>query len=253
MRRARVIPVLSLRGKGLVKTIKFKNPSYVGDPLNVVRIFNEKEVDELVVLDIFASKENRGPNFNILKVLAEECFMPLAYGGGLSELDDVKRIFDLGYEKVVFNSVLFDNINLITETARIFGSQAVVASIDYDQSVFGKLQVKSHSKRKVPSTTILNFARMCQEAGAGEILLNCIYKDGTREGYDLDTIDSVAENITLPVIACGGAGSIEDIENLLKTTSASAGAAGSFFVHQGKHRAVLVSYPSSNVIQGLAH
>lgn len=240
----RVIPVLLLSEGGLVKTEKFKKPTYVGDPINAIRIFNDKEVDELVFLDIDASKENRGPDFKLLKQIASECFMPLGYGGGITSLDEVKRIFSIGIEKVILNSIVFDKPQLVEETASEAGNQSVVVSIDYKKALFGKTKVYSHSKRKTPNQSVVQFAKEMEERGAGEIILNCVDQDGIMNGYDIDMLAAISEELTVPVVACGGAGNINHLSEAVKKGKASAVAAGSMFVFHGPHKAVLINYPS---------
>jgi len=251
MHRPRVIPVLLLRGKGLVKSIKFSNYGYVGDPLNAVRIFNEKEVDELIVLDIMASKERRPPNYAAISALAEECFMPLCYGGGLSNIEEMRTLFALGIEKLAINSAALSNLSLIKEAADEFGSQSVVVSIDCKKNLLGHYSLYSHAKLKVVEKDPLAFARMAQEAGAGEILVNCVDRDGMREGFDLKLCQAMAEAVTIPVIACGGGGSFEHFRQAIENGGADAAAGGSFFVYQGKHRAVLISYPQPAEIESI--
>ena len=244
MKRIRVIPVLLVNKGKLVKTIKFKDPVYVGDPINAVKIFNEKEVDELIVLDISASLEGRGPNFEMIGELAGECFMPLAYGGGIRSLEEVKKVFDKGIEKISINSSLLEHPGLIEETARLYGSQSLVASVDVGKNIFGRYVAftKGGSRKSKPGITEL--VRQLEDRGAGEILVNSIDRDGTGQGYDLDLVRLVAESVNLPVIACGGAGNLEHFRQAVIQGKVSAVAAGSMFVFQGKHRAVLISYPS---------
>ena len=243
MLKTRVIPCLLLRGAGFVKTTKFQKPVYLGDPINILKIFNEKEVDEVVVLDISATVEDRPVNLDLLKEIASECFMPVGYGGGIRDMEDVRRIFALGMEKVVVNSYAVKNPFFITECAELFGSQSIVVSIDVKKSLFGKYEVYIHSGRKRIKLDLVAHAIRMEELGAGELLLNSIDKDGAMNGYDIELIKTVTESVNIPVIACGGAGKLQDFL-LAKRAGASAVAAGSMFVFQGKHRGVLVSYPS---------
>ncbi|GAB3190191.1 AglZ/HisF2 family acetamidino modification protein [Hydrogenophaga aquatica] len=249
MNRPRIIPVLMIRDGGLVKTYKFADATYVGDPLNAVRIFNEKEVDELIVLDIDASKEGRGPNFEMLADIAEECFMPLCYGGGVSTIEEMRKLFALGIEKIAINSKIVSNIELIREASSEFGAQSVVASIDCKRKFLGSYAVHSHSNRPILEKNPVAFARILETSGAGEIMLTSVDRDGMREGFDLELCNSVASAVGIPVIACGGGGSLEHFRDLLKHTKVSAASGGSFFVHQGKHRAVLISYPAPELIE----
>jgi imidazole glycerol-phosphate synthase subunit HisF len=246
----RVIPCLSLTASGLVKTVKFRNPKYVGDAINTMRIFNEKEVDEMIVLDITASLEKRKPNFSLIQDIATECFMPLGYGGGITSVEDIKRIFELGVEKVTLNSIVFDQPQLISEASRIFGSQSIIVSIDVKRNLFGKYSVFSHSGSIDRKIDPVAYAKQAESLGAGEIFLNSIDRDGTRLGYTLDVIEKVAGAVTIPVIVCGGANSLSDFRQALHS-GASAAAAGSFFVLHGKHRAVLISYPTRQEINQL--
>lgn len=251
MKRPRLIPVLLIRDGGLVKTYRFADSSYVGDPLNAVRIFNEKEVDELIVLDIDASRNKSGPNFELLKELAEECFMPLCYGGGITKLEEMRTLYALGIEKLSINSGAMSNLNLVNQASNEFGAQSVVVSIDCKKRLLGGHSVYSHSNLSPFEKSPIHFARLAEQAGAGEIMLNCVERDGMREGFDLELCDAVASAVSIPVIACGGGGDLSHFQDLLRRTKASAAAGGSFFVHQGKHRAVLISYPAPEAIERL--
>lgn len=244
MYRARVIPCLLLRGHGLVKTRKFKDPTYVGDPVNAVRIFSDKEVDELVVLDIDASREGRDPDFELVAEIAGECFMPLAYGGGIQTLDHARRLIRSGVEKVVITSATVSSTDVITRTADVFGSQAVIAGVDVRRTLMGGTRVLTHSATIEAPCKLLEHVERLQRAGAGEILVNSVDRDGTMNGYDLDLLRDVSQRVTVPVIACGGAGSIEHLKQAVQIGGASAVCAGSMFVFHGKHRAVLINYPS---------
>lgn len=242
--RPRIIPSLLLRGGGLVKTREFKAPIYVGDPINTVRIFNEKEVDELLLLDISATEEGRGPSFDLIADIASEAFMPLAYGGGVKTVDDAKRVFASGFEKVVINSAAIESEALVGEIASLAGSQSVVVSIDVRKKLLGRYQVYGRGGRKGTGLDPVRHATNMQRIGAGEILLNSINCDGTMRGYDLELIRQVAGAIDIPLIAAGGAGSLADFSAALHC-GAAAVSAGSLFVFHGKHRAVLISYPTN--------
>jgi len=244
MLKTRVMPCLLLRGWGLVKTVKFREPVYVGDPINTVRIYNEKEVDELIFLDITATPQGKEPPFQIISEIATECFMPFAYGGGIRNLDDVHRIFNLGVEKVAINSHAGENPDFITAAADRFGSQSIVVSIDVKKTFFGKYHVHTHGGRTDLKVDPVLYARQMEQAGAGEILLTSIDRDGTFEGYDVDLIKMVTDAVTVPVIACGGAGKIDDFGVAVAQGGASAVAAGSMVVYQGPHRAVLINFPT---------
>jgi cyclase len=244
MLKIRVIPCLLLRGQGLVKTVKFKNPRYVGDPINAVKILNDKEVDELIFLDIDATVEERKPPFKLISEIASECFMPLSYGGGVRELQDIKTIFNLGVEKVVLNTYAIENPDFIREASERFGSQSIVVAIDAKRNTFGKYEVFSHAGKHRTKLNLIHHAKEMERLGAGEIFLNSVERDGTTEGYDIEMIRKVTESVSIPVIACGGAGNIEHFAEAIKKGGASAVAAGSMFVFHGKHRAVLITYPS---------
>lgn len=242
MLKTRVMPCLLLQNRRLVKTIKFKNPNYVGDPINTIRIFNEKEVDELILLDITATTDNKKPNYSLISEVASECFMPLTYGGGIRSIEDVKMIFSLGVEKVAINSYVVENPAFIRELADIFGSQSIIMSIDAKTTWLGKYAVYTHGGKNSTKYDPVKWARYMEEIGAGEILLNSIDRDGTYEGYDIDLIKRVSSAVSIPVIACGGAGRVEDFAEAIKA-GASAVAAGSMVVYHGKNRGVLINFP----------
>ena len=244
MLKTRVMPCLLLRRWGLVKTVRFKDPKYVGDPINTVRIFNEKEVDELIFLDITTTPEGKAPPLQIIEEIATECFMPLVYGGGVRDLDDVRKIFSLGVEKVAINTHAVENPEFISRAAGMFGSQSIVAAIDVKKTLTGKYRVCTNGARNVTKIDPVEHARHMMDMGAGEILLTSVDRDGTFDGYDLALIERVAGAVTIPVIACGGAGRIEDFSLATGQAGASAVAAGSMVVYQGPHRAVLVNFPS---------
>lgn len=243
MNRTRVIPVLLLRGQGLVKTVKFKQPKYVGDPINAVRIFNEKEADELVFLDITATPEGRGPNFELLSDIASEAFMPMAYGGGLTSLVQIRRIFEIGFEKVILNSAAYKNPELISEAAAIFGSQSIVGCIDVRKNFLGRYELCSASAKVREKNSLFEHLDLLIRSGVGEILVNAVDRDGTMGGYDLQLLREVSTAVTVPVIACGGAGSVDHLVEALQDGHVSALAAGSLFVFMGPHRAVMINYP----------
>jgi len=251
MLRTRVIPCLLLRRAALVKTIKFKDPSYVGDPINAIKIYNEKEVDELVFLDITATVDNKKPPFKIISEIASECFMPVAYGGGVRTLEDVKEIFSLGIEKVVVNSYAVENPSFVTAVADKFGSQSIVVSIDAKKSFWGAYKVHTHGGSKATSLEPVQFAIEMEKRGAGEIMLTSIDRDGTMSGYDVDLIKMVTQKVTVPVIAGGGAGSVQDFGIAAKQGGASAVAAGSMVVYHGRNRAVLINFPTRSELQSV--
>jgi imidazole glycerol-phosphate synthase subunit HisF len=240
--RTRVIPCLTLLDGGLVKTTRFSDPSYVGDPINAMRIFNDKEVDELVVLDIGASAARRGPNFALVEDIVREAFMPVGYGGGIASVDEAARIIEIGIEKILINTAAHERPALISELARRLGSQSVVASIDVRARRLKGWDVAVRGGHEQTGEDPVATARRMADAGAGEILLTAIDRDGTRRGYDVELIKSVARAVDVPVIALGGAGSIEDFASAV-SAGASAVGAGAFFVYHGPHRAVLITYP----------
>lgn len=242
MLQTRVIPVLLLKNGGLYKGVKFKNHKYVGDPVNTVKIFNEKEVDELVIFDIEASKLNKPINFELLENIVSEAFMPIAYGGGIKTLEDAKKLFNLGIEKVILNTTALENFNLIQELVNNFGSQSVVFCLDVKKDFFGKYKVYAYSGSKKIKTLPIDIAKKMQNMGVGEVIVNSIDNDGVMKGYDLNIIQGVANALSVPVVACGGAGKLDDFIKA-KEIGAHGCAAGSMFVYNGIHKAVLISYP----------
>ncbi len=245
MLRTRVIPALLLRDESLVKTVRFGKFTYIGDPCNTVRIFNELEVDELLFLDIAASREGRGPNLKALADIANECFMPLGYGGGIRSLDDAKAVFDIGFEKVSVNTHAIERPELVTDIAEHYGSQAVIVSIDVKRTWFGRPMVRALSGKRNARLDPVEWAKEVEERGAGEILLTSIDREGTWEGFDLDLVRRVSTAVNIPVIAHGGAGSMEHIVEAVKKGHASAVALGSMVVFQKKGMGVLVNFPDS--------
>ena len=244
MLRSRVIPCLLIHKKGLVKTVKFRNPKYVGDPINAVKIFNEKEVDELFVLDIDKSSKRLKPDFEFLEKLASEAFMPLGYGGGIRNIKDAKTIFQIGFEKIIINTAISNNVNLVKEIASTFGSQAVVVSIDYKYNFFGKRYCCFKNGKKSSSIDPKDLAITAVDAGAGEILLQCVSYEGTMKKMDLNFIEKMVKNIEVPIVGSGGAPSHDYIKEFFEATDASGLAAGSIFVYYGTHNAVLINYPN---------
>jgi cyclase len=248
MLRTRIIPCLLLRNESLVKTVKFSKFSYIGDPLNTCRIFNELEVDELAFLDITASRERNEPNFKVLQSISNECFMPLSYGGGIRSVETAERIFNIGFEKVVLNTYPFERPEIITELASVFGSQSVIVAIDVRQKFWGKYQVYSLSGRVNQKLSPVAWAKAVEQRGAGEILLTAIDREGTWQGYDLELTSQVADVVTIPVIAHGGAGTVDHIGEVVKQGHASAVALGSMVVYQGKDLGVLVNFPDREIL-----
>jgi cyclase len=247
MKRIRIIPALLLVNDGLYKTIHFKNPRYVGDPINTVKIFNEKGADEVVVLDITATRERKPINYRKIAEIAGEAFMPMAYGGGIKTFDDAQKVFNAGYEKVILNSSAAENPGLIGEIARVYGSQSVVISIDGKKDWLGKYKVYTHNGTHSIGKSPDVYAREMESAGAGEIVVNSIDRDGTWEGYDLTLVKMVSKAVSLPVIACGGASGMDDFRKAVTEGGASAVAAGSLFVYQKKGMGVLINFPAGSL------
>jgi cyclase len=251
MLKTRVIPCLLLKNQGLVKTVKFKDPKYVGDPINAVKIFNEKEVDELVFLDIAATISDRKPNFKLIAEIASECFMPFGYGGGIRNLRDIRELFNLGVEKVIINSYGAEYPQFIKQASDLYGGQSIVVSIDVKRNPGGKYEVYTRSGTKNTKLDPVQCAVQMQKMGSGELLLNSIDRDGTMAGYDIELLRMVSEVVTIPVVACGGAGKLQDFYEAVNKGGAAAVAAGSLFVLHGKYRAVLISYPSGTELDSI--
>jgi len=249
MYRPRVIPILLLKGKGLVKSIKFKDYNYIGDPINAVKIFNDLRADELVFLDILASKEKRKISLDFVRNVGDEANMPFAVGGGIKTIEDIKEVVNAGAEKAIINTYAVENPEFIKEASDVFGSSTIVVSIDVKKKRFGKKQVYVLGGSKSTGLNPVTFAKKVEEMGAGEIIINSIDNDGLMEGYDLELVKEVSEAVTIPVIACGGAGSYNDFNQAVIGSHASAVAAGSMFVYHGTRKAVLVNYPSIDEIK----
>lgn len=246
--RIRVIPTLLIHKGGLIKSVQFKNYKYVGDPINAVKIFNEKEVDEIAVIDIDATRENRPPDIETISQIASEAFMPMAYGGGITTFEQAKSILFNGFEKVIINKCLHTNLNLVTQIASVAGSQSVVASIDVKKGLFGGYKVYTDNGKNKTNLSPTEFAKTVENAGAGELLINNIDADGTYKGYDMQLIKEVASAVNIPIIAMGGAGSVDDFVKA-RQAGASAVGAGSMFVFQRPHQAVLISYPTQKELK----
>jgi cyclase len=242
MLKKRIIPTLLLKGSGLYKTTKFKNPVYLGDAINVAKIFNEKYVDELLVFDITASNENREPDYELIKSITSSCFMPVGYGGGINSMEIAKKLFSVGVEKICLNTFALKNPDLIVELANTFGNQSVVVSLNIQRNWLGKINIVDNNLKKVELKDIVEFIKHFEHLGAGEIFINDVDNEGTMKGYDIDFIGTLASELNIPLIACGGAGNKDDIKKLLKNTKVSAAAAGSIFVYNGPRKAVLISY-----------
>lgn len=250
MLNKRVIPTLLFSQGGLVKSKKFKNNKYIGDPTNAIKILNEKEVDELIVIDIDATKESREPNYTFIREIASECFMPLCYGGGVTTIEQARKIFRLGVEKIAIQSSAINDIEIIRQISREFGSQSVVFSLDLQKNIFSKYRVRSGGKKVKVKGGWQNLLREVQEAGAGEVLLNSVDHDGVMEGMNLPLIKEASELLDVPLIAAGGVGSLSDIKDGV-ISGASAISVGSFFVFNGPHKAVLITYPDYDKLVNL--
>ena len=244
MLRPRAIPCLLLKNGRLVKTIKFEKPQYVGDPINAVRIFNDMEVDEIVVLDIGATPDGTAVRFDLIGEMAGECFMPMAYGGGLTSVEDVRRVLGLGVEKIVINAAAARDLSLVRAIGDAFGSQSIVASVDVRKRMFSGYRAYTGGGRQALKAGVVEWVQALERAGAGEILVTSIDRDGTMDGYDLDLVRLVSSSVRVPVIAAGGAGSVDDIGAVVTRGGASAAAVGSLAVYQGKNRAVLINFPT---------
>ena len=251
MKIKRIIPCLLLRNNGLVKTVKFRESTYIGDPINTVKIFNEKEVDEIFFLDIDATKLRKEPPYDLIQNIASECFMPFAYGGGINSLQQIERIIKSGAEKVIINTQFYLAPGFLQEAVKQFGSSTIAISVDVKKEFMRGSVVYVKGGTLSTGLNPVDYARKIENEGAGEILINSIDRDGVMEGYDIELIKNVSSAIRIPVIACGGAGKLSDFSQAIKGGGASAVAAGSFFVFHGKRRAVLITYPSYSEISDL--
>lgn len=244
MLRPRIIPSLLLQDNGLVKTLNFKNPKYVGDPINAVKIFNEKEVDELAVFDIDATAKGLEPNYSLIERIANQSRMPLCYGGGVKTVEQAQKIFGLGIEKIALSSAVLQNPDLITQIAERVGAQSVIVVLDVKKKLFGGYELYTHNGKKATGINPFDFAEKAQQLGAGEVVINSIDQDGVMKGYDMNLIDKVREKISLPLTVLGGAGSLQDIQEVIKKHKIIGVAAGSLFVFKGVYKAVLINYPT---------
>lgn len=247
----RIIPCLLIHNKGLVKTVKFKDGKYVGDPINAVKIFNEKESDELMVLDIDATVEHREPNYKMIENLASECRMPLCYGGGIKTVEQATKIFNLGVEKIALSSVAIENPKLVIEIAKEVGNQSVVVVIDVKKKMFGGYDVYTHNGTKKTKVDLEKFIIELQSFGVGEIVINSIDNDGVMKGYDLSLIEKIKPLVDVPLTILGGAGSLDDIRKLIVKFGIIGCSAGSLFVFKGKYKAVLINYPKNEEKENL--
>lgn len=255
MLRPRIIPCLLVHKSGLVKSVQFKHYKYIGDPINAVRIFNEKHSDELMLIDIDATVNKTEPNYKLIQNIASECRMPLCYGGGIKNVEQAQKIFSLGVEKIALSSILIEEPELITEIASKVGSQSVVAVLDIRKKMFGGYELYSHNGKKATGINPIEFIKQIEDLGAGEIVINAIDQDGMMNGYDLKLVEKVRNSTTLPLTVLGGAGSLTDIENLIQKYGIIGAAAGSLFVFKGVYKAVLINYPSTiekdNIIKNI--
>ena len=244
MLRPRVLPALLLQGGRLVKTVRFRKPRYVGDPINAVRIFNEKEVDELIVIDIDAGRAGVSIPLKLITRIAGECFMPMTYGGGIRTLDQIAEIMAAGVEKVSINRAAVTDRGFVARAAKRFGSQSIVVSIDVRRRLFGQYEICVDGGRRRAGLEPVSLALELESEGAGEILLTSINQEGTMTGYDVDLVRRVASAVSIPVIACGGAGSIDDVIGVVCDAGAAAAAVGSMAVYQGRNRGILIGFPT---------
>lgn len=243
MLQTRVIPTLLLKDEVLVKTIKFKNPNYIGDPINTCRIFNELEADELAFIDIRSTLNNKPPNFKILREISSECFMPLSYGGGITNLQQIEEILKIGFEKVILNTAALLNPKLISDASSVFGSQAIVVAIDTKKNIFGRHQVFGKSGKIKFNLDPIFWAKRAEDLGAGELLHTSIDREGTWSGYEIPLLKKITDQLNIPVIANGGAGAINHLHEAIEIGRASSIAIGSMVVYQRKGRGVLINFP----------
>lgn len=251
MLRPRIIPSLLIQDKGLVKTVQFKNPKYVGDPINAVKIFNEKEVDELAIFDIDATAKGAEPDYNLIERIANQSRMPLCYGGGVKTVEQAQKIFGLGIEKIALSSAVLENPRLITEIANRVGAQSVIVVMDVKKKLFGGYEVYTHNGKRATGINPFDFAEKAQKLGAGEIIINSIDQDGVMKGYDMILIDKIRGRISIPLTVLGGAGSLQDVAKVLEKHKIIGVAAGSLFVFKGVYKAVLINYPTKEEKENL--
>jgi cyclase len=251
MLRTRIIPVLLLKEGGLVKGKQFKNHKYVGDPINAVKIFNEKEVDELFFLDISITQENRQLDYNLIADIASEAFMPFGYGGGIKTVPQVERLFSIGVEKVIINTTAFLDSKIIKEAVKVAGSQSIVVSIDVKKSLFNGYEVYIQNGKVKTKLDPVTYAKKMEDCGVGEIMVNSIDREGTGKGYDLELLKIVTKAVNIPVVGLGGAGCLQDLADAKNQTNISGLAAGDLFIFHGKHKAFLITYPKYSELEKL--
>lgn len=251
MIRTRIIPILLLMDEGLVKGTNFKNHKYVGDPINAVKIFNEKLVDELFFFDIFAGKEKKDINFNLIADVASEAFMPLGYGGGIKNINQIEKLFKIGIEKVAFNTAAYSDQNFVKDAVKVVGSQSIVISIDVRKTFLGKYEVYVNNGQVNTKLNPVDYAKKMEDLGVGELIICSIDREGTDKGYDLKLLEIVSNAVDIPVIGLGGASSLLNMVEAKNKTSVSGLAAGNLFIYYGKHKAVLINYPKNNELKKL--
>jgi cyclase len=239
----RIIPVLLIRDQMLIKTIKFNRFKYIGDVINTVKIFNELEADEIIILDTTKEIKLIGPQYDLLKQIAKECFAPISYGGGISKLSQAKKLFDIGIEKICLNTFAFQKPELVSDLSKVFGSQAIIASIDVKKKLFSDYSVRIDNAQFDTQENPVYWAQFLEKLGVGEILLTSIDKEGTWTGFDKNLVSLVSDSVSIPVIAHGGAGTLNDIRNLFHETNVSAVGLGSMVVYQNKDKGVLINLP----------
>jgi len=251
MLNIRLIPVLLLKGTGLVKTRRFARPTYIGDPINAVHIFNDMNADELIFLDITKSRSGQSPDFSMISEIANECFMPFCYGGGVRDIDTMKKIFYIGAEKIALGAAAFEKPCLIGEAAKTFGSQSIVVVMDVKKNWHGQYRITTHSATRIHPVDPVTYAKRMADAGAGELLVYSVDRDGMMNGYDIELLQQITRAVNIPVIACGGAGNFQHFRQAITLGGAAAVAAGSRFVFFGVHNAVLINYPDKQQLKQL--
>ena len=249
MLRTRVIPVLLLIENGLYKTIRFKNPRYIGDPINAVKIFNEKEVDELVLFDILSSEKNKEPDFNLIHTIATECFMPICYGGGINTLETASKLFRLGVEKISINSAGLKRPDFIKELSDKFGRSSIVVTVDVKKDILGNYYVCTNRGKTNTGLKAVEWIKKVEDLGAGEVIVNDVDRDGTMSGYNIKLLKSISEISHIPIVACGGAGKLEDFKEAVEEGGVSGVAAGSLFVYYGSKKGILINYPEREKLE----
>lgn len=252
MLQKRVIPCLLLYKGGLYKTERFKKPTYIGDPLNAIKIFNDKEVDELIFLDIMASTQNKEPNYQLIEDIASECFMPVCYGGGVKNIEQMRKIYGLGIEKISLSTAVVSQPSILMAASKMFGSQSVVVTIDVKKDIWGRQKVYIKNGKQNTKIDCIEFAKTVQDLGAGELVINSIDNDGLMKGYDLKLLSQIKEHVTIPTVALGGAGELNHIKEAFHLTNIDAVACGSLFVYQGALKGVLINYPTYDKIQAIS-